>query len=168
MIISKEQAIAQNLKRYFTGVPCKNGHISERKISGKCLDCLKEKSSRYYYLNVDVAKKASVEWRKKSGKGYSYLKKYRENNLGVANFYNKKRTTSKQKRTPSWLNKAHLFEIQSIYLYCDGLRRAGFDYHVDHIIPLNGKNVSGLHVPWNLQVIPAKLNLQKGNNFDYL
>lgn len=55
---------------------------------------------------------------------------------------------------PRWVNKEAL---RSIYLNCPK------GYHVDHIIPLKGKNVSGLHVPWNLQYLTPKQNQRKSN-----
>ena len=76
-----------------------------------------------------------------------------------------KRRSSTLLRTPNWLNSGHYFEMESIFKYCSSLRSIGLDYHVDHIIPLNGKNVSGLHVPTNLQVIPAKVNRHKSSKF---
>jgi hypothetical protein len=42
----------------------------------------------------------------------------------------------------------------------------GFQWEVDHAIPLQGKKVSGLHVPTNLQVIPATMNRQKNNRYE--
>jgi hypothetical protein len=45
-------------------------------------------------------------------------------------------------------------------------KMTGIEWHVDHIIPLQGKNVSGLHTPYNLQVIPASWNTAKGNKFE--
>lgn len=68
-------------------------------------------------------------------------------------------------RKPRWLKDYHEDEIKEIYRYRSDLNKlAGFTmFHVDHIIPLKGENVSGLHVPWNLQVITAKENLSKSN-----
>ena len=65
---------------------------------------------------------------------------------------------------PKWLTDDHLFMIAEIYELRD-LRSqlTGVVHHVDHIVPLRGQNCCGLHVPWNLQVIPAQDNLKKSN-----
>jgi len=74
--------------------------------------------------------------------------------------------TAKADRMPNWLNSGELFEMECVYNYCSALRKVGFDYHVDHAVPLRGSSVSGLHVPWNLQVLPGRENMSKGNTFN--
>jgi len=67
---------------------------------------------------------------------------------------------------PSWLSDIQLGQIEEVYWLALDLKAVSGDvYHVDHIIPLQGKTVCGLHVPWNLQVLPADINIQKSNNF---
>jgi hypothetical protein len=63
---------------------------------------------------------------------------------------------AKMQRLPAW---ADLKSIRAIYESCPP------GHHVDHVIPLRGKNVSGLHVAGNLQYLPAEHNLAKGNSF---
>ena len=76
------------------------------------------------------------------------------------------RYAAKKKRTPSWLTEDELWMIEQVYdIAVKRTSMLGMDFHVDHIVPLQGKTVSGLHVPWNLQVLPAKLNQQKSNHF---
>ncbi|KAB2321304.1 hypothetical protein F8A86_05330 [Betaproteobacteria bacterium SCN1] len=66
--------------------------------------------------------------------------------------------------TPMWLSKGHREAIAAIYAEAERLtRETGIPHHVDHIIPLKGKGVCGLHVPWNLRAIPAAENLSKSN-----
>lgn len=74
------------------------------------------------------------------------------------------RRAAKMFRTPKWLTKDHLWMINEAYeLAALRARSTGCSWHVDHIVPLQGKDVSGLHVPWNLQVIPWRDNVSKGN-----
>jgi uncharacterized protein YdaU (DUF1376 family) len=74
------------------------------------------------------------------------------------------RNAAKLNATPSWLSKAQHEEIASIYAKA-ALRTAetGIKHEVDHVIPLRGKLVCGLHAPWNLRVIEAYKNRQKSN-----
>lgn len=60
------------------------------------------------------------------------------------------------------LTAGHQAEIDGMYLFCQIFK--GFE--VDHKIPLNGKKVSGLHIPENLQVLTKRENRSKGNRFD--
>lgn len=57
-----------------------------------------------------------------------------------------------------WVFEAERAEMEGLYRFCQLF--AGFE--VDHIIPLNGEKVSGLHVPSNLQVLTVRANRQKG------
>ena len=91
-------------------------------------------------LNLDRVKKSKDKWRK--------------NNRNKIRFNSAMRRAKLKKATPSWAN---LDKIKEIYLNCPK------GYHVDHIIPLNGVNVSGLHIENNLQYLLAADNLKKSN-----
>lgn len=63
--------------------------------------------------------------------------------------------------TPPWADRN---EIKRVYIEAGLRRQAGEDVHVDHIYPLKGKDMCGLHIASNLRIIPAKENLMKHNN----
>jgi 5-methylcytosine-specific restriction endonuclease McrA len=70
-------------------------------------------------------------------------------------------------RSPKWLTKAHKKAIRAVYTEANRITRAtGIPHQVDHIVPLKSPFVSGLHVPWNLQVLTARENRLKSNSFE--
>lgn len=151
---------------YFTGAPCKSGHVERRFVScGACEGCLREYRENNREVIVKRVKKYHLQKPEKARKRFA---KWRKKNKGVANAIAAKRRAAKLNATPSWLSNTDLNEIKQVYRRCaEKTKRTGVAHHVDHIIPLQGENVSGLHVPWNLQVLTASANSIKGNQCEH-
>lgn len=118
--------------------------------------------------NPTVVNEKSGKWRRNNPKHRSrtasaYAKRY----PGKVNAINAKRRCAKISRTPPWLTKDHGEEMKEVYCLAKELSwLSESPLEVDHIVPLQGDNVSGLHVPWNLQILPKCLNCIKNNKFD--
>ena len=111
-------------------------------------------SQKWKMANLEKSREICKAWRQKN---QSYNKtrqrEWRKNNKKLINFYSAERRANllQAAKIADWDN------IKLFYETCpDG-------YHVDHIIPLRGQNVCGLHVSWNLQHLTAKENLEKSN-----
>lgn len=109
------------------------------------------------------------EWRKNPEnreKDKNTNKRWRKNNPGKLTARNAERKALKRKATPVWLTKEQKREINAIYELAKEIQWLSEEkLEIDHIVPLKGKNVCGLHVPWNLQILPASQNNKKKNNF---
>jgi hypothetical protein len=93
-------------------------------------------------------------------------KTWKVENPGALQSMDARRRAAVLKRTPAWLSDFDHLRIKCRYEVAAMLNKHGVQrWHVDHIIPLQGKTVSGLHVPSNLQVITKAANLAKGNSF---
>jgi hypothetical protein len=92
---------------------------------------------------------------------------YGKNNKDKAAARGAKRRALKILATPTWLSASHYDEMRDLYTKSSQIAElTGILFHVDHIVPLQGELVCGLHVPWNLQVIPAYENLSKSNKHE--
>jgi hypothetical protein len=129
---------------------------------------IKEHQKEWRQENKNKINAVSQKWRKENPEAVKAMRKRaREKNAGRVNSANAKRHAEKLKRTPSWLTKDDLWLIKEAYdLAVKRTKLFGFAWHVDHIVPLQGKIVSGLHVISNLQVIEGKLNIMKNNKFE--
>ena len=114
-----------------------------------CKTCSKANLHAYYLANKDTV--------------LAKHKNYAANNRGARNAIEAKRRAAKLERTVSWGCKE---SIDYIYNQSAALTKLlGIEFQVDHIYPMQGELVSGLHVEGNLQIIPATLNQRKSNKF---
>lgn len=187
---TKAEAKAINAPYYFTGKPCKNGHISKRKTSNagcheckKVTDAARRQTPEYKNMMRGLqanrrkdpeiaAKESAAQSERRKTEAYRekvkpFNRAYKRDNRGKFNAYDAKRNAAKMKRTPEWLTESDNVAINDVYAQARLLtKETGIEHHVDHIVPLQGSLVSGLHVPWNLQVLTAKENMQKNNSFE--
>lgn len=125
--------------------------LQKKREYAKCWRDKNKESIRAYQLaNKDKTKVATEKWNAA--------------HKDVRAAHASKVRASKKLRVPAWLTKDQLDDIKSFYALAIKLEKlCGVKYHVDHIVPLHGKQVSGLHVPWNLQLLPACINFSKSN-----
>ena len=171
-------AMQNGEKHYMADKPCKRGHIGLKvTATGSCVECrrilekvryasdpkkaiahtqkhyaknaekIKQKRRELYYSDIEryraEAAPRSREWRKNNPRHHNALTAAHKKVIKL--------------RTPKWADRTKLVEF---YKGCpDG-------YHVDHVIPLRGNIVSGLHVAENLQYLPARENISKSNRYE--
>ena len=96
----------------------------------------------------------------------SRITTYQKANRGKVNAWAMRRHAAKMQRTPPWLTKKDFADIAKIYELCaERTRVTGIPHAVDHVIPLQGRTVSGLHIASNLQIITAAENCSKNNKY---
>jgi len=94
---------------------------------------------------------------------YQKNREWKKKNRGACNAAEARRRAQKIQATPAWADQA---AIKSLYEEAKRLQDLlGIEFHIDHVLPLQGELVCGLHVETNLQVVPATLNMKKSNKF---
>jgi hypothetical protein len=142
-----------------------NNQSSKDNLSYYCSKCLLDSAKVYYKANIKKKALYNKAWREENPKmaqnSYLTWKKENKNKVYASNA---KRRADKLNATPKWLSQEQLDEILHFYIEAqEKTKLTGIPHHVDHIIPLKGNNVRGLHVPWNLQVLTESENCKKNN-----
>lgn len=183
-IISRADAKAQGLKRYFTGKPCPQGHVVERFIvNSTCVKCIRARCHKWAQEHPEEHRARSRKWSQEhpeenrersrkwklenSEKCRATAQRYASANRDKMNAKNARRRALRLKQTPKWCmpgSEAYDFIGE---IYSDALHFSevfGIEFQVEHKCPLAH---GGTHEPGNLTIIPAKLNMEKGAKLDY-
>jgi hypothetical protein len=186
-IVTLKEAREKGFQYYFTGNPCKNGHVSQRYVScRKCVTCqaefvaqneekLKKQKKELYLRNREKILLSAKERREQNPE---YMQNYyRDNREKVAETkkewrkqnphknaeYCSKRKAIKLKAVPGWYDDEKVLAFRTEVLKL--VEETGIEYHVDHIVPLQSDFVCGLHWHGNMQILTAAENISKHNKW---
>lgn len=173
-IISRSEAKLLGLKQYFTGKPCKYGHVEPRKVCDHiCMECNRVKYKSWLSKNRERKNKADKNWREENRDRHlesarawkdenkelnrKIVKDWRIENHSHIISYNASKRARCRMATPSWYDGK---EVSAIYK--DAKSKS---MEVDHIIPLNSDFVCGLHFQGNMQLLTKRENAKKKNYY---
>lgn len=153
---SKADAKARGEKYYFTGKPCPRGHTAERFAStGNCAECNRERAKNLSTETLARKRETCNAWHADNKERVrEHTRAFAARNPKAAQANSLFMKYKRKKRCPAWADKE---EIKKFYVACPE------GHEVDHIYPLQGKLVSGLHVRQNLQYLTVQENRSKGN-----
>lgn len=175
---TRNTARAEGQLYYFTGKPCKHGHVYHRLVANAtCMRCVLDRTAvwkkqnwdkhlsqcqQWKHNHVQSTQQNSKEYYEKRGEHIRALsKKWRKQNPDRVCLSANNRRAQKLLATPKWVDE---YKVAQIYLdACTKTKDTGILHEVDHIVPLRAKTVCGLHWEENLQVIPATTNRRKSN-----
>lgn len=159
---TRAEAKVRGEKTYFTGMPCPNGHISVRQTSnGGCRECALLRTRTWRKENPRVVLEGKRRWEELNPLKHRRIqnranRKYASTNPAMGAAKAAKYRAARLQATPVW---ADFEEIGRVY---EEASRLGMQ--VDHIVPLQGRLVCGLHVHNNLQLLSSDDNKRKGNS----
>lgn len=185
---NRATAMAIGAKYYFTGEPCKHGHVAPRKTKGVCVECVKaeakasaERRADYFraYSQSEAGQQAKKEYYKRNRDAViaraqarpaeekrAYKNRYKKQNPERYKTLVSVRRRRFRNASPPWLTREQKSEMRKLYQMAITMTKTtGEKYVVDHIVPLRCSAVCGLHVPWNLRVMTHAENLKKSNKF---
>ena len=157
---SQAEALRQGVTYYFTGKPCKHGHLSERFAKNKnCRECLRirnrARTKQGYWQ--DYGDEAYRQYKRDRAKRYAQSANHKQ---GVA----RRRYFERNARvaTREGAKELRRLRLEAQLLSLD----TGVKHEIDHIIPLIHRQVCGLDVPGNVQILTKRQNRRKAARFN--
>lgn len=168
---------------YFSNRSCRHGHFERYLKDDRCAVCRRLYDQEREYDSEKSKKRRERDPEKYRARQRDRYDQKRKQYLAQKSEYDRlnrdkrsaigaKRRADKLNATPPWLTVWQLLEMQHMYTKARKLReKTGYDYHVDHILALRGRTpegyrFSGLHVPWNLQLLESRENIRKNSIID--